>query len=449
MSVRGKLQCGAGHDLDFVAYGRGFQAVKHYSFSGNGNYNGDSDHKAVMLDLVFTGESNADDPIYVNYVGRNACASTPCSDGQSDCDFDHECAGDLICWERTDGETDPRYDTSGIATNADVCVQPGDSAPENSAPEDSTPQDPTPEDEDPIVSDVPIYVEFLGKDTCAASPCSDGQSDCDNNNECQGDLICWQRSNGETDPRYDTSGIAGDADVCIREADITPPDSSNPVTDPEVPVSDAACTNEEFRVATYNILYRNCGGYHDFCNCANDYPANYAASSVRPDIMGTQENGCQVDFGNDMGEPYEVIPYECQSCNHNAIYFNSDTMRYTGVQGVESITSDSYSIRMYSYARMQTAGGFVFWLFNVHNPHEHGNSWGFQGRIAEKMINKWKEVGPSEPAVFTGDFNPHKDGNNWEHYALENGLVKVGESRGGVCGFCDQIYYSAGDFEVA
>jgi len=433
MSVRGKLQCGAGHDLDFVAYGRGFNAVKHYSFSGEGNYNGDSDHKAVMLDLVFTDhESNTDTRTYVTYVGQNACAFAPCSDGQSDCDDNDECQGDLICWQRENGETDPRYDTSGIDYKADVCVQPMDS---------------TPQDDSSISSEGPIYVEFVGKDTCASTPCSNGQSDCDSNSECEGDLICWQRDNGETDPRYDTSGIANDADVCIQEADLTS-DAPNPATDTEAPTSDATCTNEQFRVATYNILYKNCGGYYDFCNCANDSPANYAANSVRPDIMGTQENGCQVDFGNDMGGPYEVIPYECQSCNHNAIYYNSDTIRYTGVQGVESITGDAYAIRMYSYARMQTAGGFVFWLFNVHNPHEHGNSWGFQGKIAEQMISKWKQVGNGEPAVFTGDFNPHKDGNNWEHYALENGLVKVGESSGGVCGFCDQIYHSEGDFEV-
>jgi len=443
-SVRGKLQCGPGHDLDFVAYGRGFHAVKHYSFSGDGNYNGDSDHKAVMLDLVFTDSdgSNVNSPKYVHYVAEDACASSPCSDGQSDCDSDNECEGDLICWQRENGETDPRYDTSGIDYRADVCIQAQDSAPEDATSQDST------QDDNPIISEGPIFVEWVGKDTCADVPCSDGQSDCDNDNECVDDLICWQRNNGETDPRYDTSGIADDADVCIQEAEIMPTDDPNTNSDPEVPISDVDCANEEIRVATYNILYKNCGGYHDFCNCANDSPANYAANSVRPDIMGTQENGCQVDFGNDMGEPYEVIPYECQSCNHNAIYYNSDTIQYTGVQGVESITSDRYSIRMYSYARMQTTGGFVFWLFNVHNPHEHGNSWGFQGRIAEQMINKWNEVGYGEPAVFTGDFNPHKDGNNWEHYALENGLVKVGESSGGVCGFCDQIYYSEGDFEV-
>lgn len=438
MSVRGKLQCGAGHDLDYVAYGRGFHAVKHYSFSGEGNFNGDSDHKAVMLDLVFTDnyEPSVDNRVVVSYLGQDACAFTPCSDGQSDCDNDNECEGDLICWERSNGETDPRYDTSGIEDRADVCVQPIDSVSEDSTPDDSAP------------NDGPIHVEWVGKDTCASVPCSDGQSDCDNNSECEGDLICWQRNSGETDPRYDTSGIPSDADVCIQNSNIEPSDAPNPTTDTDAPVIDAECTNEQFRVATYNILYRNCGGYYDFCNCASSRPANYAAQSVRPDIMGTQENGCQVDFGNDMGEPYKVVPYECQSCNHNAIYYNSDTIQFAGVQGVESIRGDSYSVRMYSYARMRTAGGFVFWLFNVHNPHEHGNSWGFQGRIAEKMINKWKEVGINEPAVFTGDFNPHKDGNNWEHYALDNGLVKVGQSSGGVCGFCDQIYYSAGDFEV-
>jgi len=454
MSVRGKLQCGAGHDLDFVAYGRGFHAVKHYSFSGAGNFNGDSDHKAVMIDLVFTENydpsqlppPSVDSRVVVNFVGRNACASTPCSDGQSDCDSDDECEGDLICWQRSNGETDPRYDTSGVDGTADVCVQPTGSVPDDSTPDNSAPQ-----------NDSPIIVVFVGKDTCGSVACSDGQSDCDNDNECEGDLICWQRNNGETDSRYDTSRIPSNADVCIRSTNIETTDAPNPLAetdDPnpipetEAPIIDAECANEQFRVATYNILYKTCPGYHDSCNCASSGPANYAANSVRPDIMGTQENGCQVDFGNDMGEPYEVVPYTCQSCNHNAIYYNSDTIQYAGVQGVESIVRDNYSDRMFSYARMRTAGGFVFWLFNVHNPHEHGNSRGYQGRIAEQMITKWKEVGNGQPAVFTGDFNPHKDSNNWEHYALEHGLVKVGQSSGGICGFCDQIYFSEGDFEV-
>jgi len=211
----------------------------------------------------------------------------------------------------------------------------------------------------------------------------------------------------------------------------------------------SGCTNEEFRVATYNILYTNCGGYSDYCNCASSSPANYAANNIRPDVLGTQENGCQVDFGNDMGSPYEVVPYTCQSCNHNAIYFNSNNIQYDGVAGVEeTVYRDNYSTRMYSWAKMRTKGGFVFWVFNVHNPHEHGNPSGFQGDIAEQMIDKWQELGGDEPAVFTGDFNPHKDNNRWESYATSHGLTKVGESDGGVCGFCDQIYVSNGDFDI-
>lgn len=209
------------------------------------------------------------------------------------------------------------------------------------------------------------------------------------------------------------------------------------------------CSDEEFRVATYNILYSNCGGYYDFCECASSSPARYAADTIQPDVLGTQENGCQVDFGSDMGAPYQVVPYDCQSCNHNAIYFNSDRIRYGGASGVENTEHrDHYSIRMYSWARMETQTGFAFWIFNVHNPHEHGNPYGFQANIAEQMINKYHEVSNGEPAVFTGDFNPHKDNNQWQRYAEENGLTKAGESSGGVCGFCDQIYFTNGDFEV-
>ena len=55
----------------------------------------------------------------------------------------------------------------------------------------------------------------------------------------------------------------------------------------------------------------------------------------------------------------------------------------------ETVYRDNYSTRMYSWAKMRTKEGFVFWVFNVHNPHEHGNPSGFQGDIAEQMIDKW------------------------------------------------------------
>jgi len=213
--------------------------------------------------------------------------------------------------------------------------------------------------------------------------------------------------------------------------------------------SASECTDEGIRFATYNILYSNCGGYYDYCECASSSPARYAAETVQPDVLGTQENGCQVDFGRDMGNPYEVVPYECQSCNHNAIYYNSERIVFGGVSGVENTRHrDNYSLRMYSWSLLQTQSGFAFWIFNVHNPHEHGNPYGFQANIAEQMINKYHEVSNGEPAVFTGDFNPHKDNNQWQRYAEENGLTKAGQSSGGVCGFCDQIYFTNGDFEV-
>jgi len=433
MSLRGKLQCGPGHDLDFVGYGRNFRAVKHYSFSGAGNYNGDSDHKAVMLDLEFIDGSSstipvepvpAGDLITATWVGRDSCQpSSPCNDGESDCDLNSDCAGDLICWERTNGETDPRYDTSNINSDADVCIRPESS-------------------ED--VSNV-TYVQWLGPDACADSPCGDGESDCDKDSECQGDLICWERTYGETDPRYDTSGINANADVCIRP--LSDSDSSTDASPPSTdPASDSAqsCTGEEIVVATYNIMYTTCPGYYNGCQCSNTGPSNYAADTVQPDILGTQENGCQVDFGVEMGSPYAVTPYDCQQCNHNAIYYNSGNTEYAGASGYEEITRDSYSVRMYSWVRVKTKGGFYFWVFNTHLPHTYGS----HEDIAKQMINKWNLLAGGEPAVFIGDFNPHKDNDAWEKYAVDHGLTKVGSGSGGVCGFCDQIYYSTGDFKV-
>merc|ERR1719281_907688 len=99
---------------------------------------------------------------------------------------------------------------------------------------------------------------------------------------------------------------------------------------------------------------------------------------------------------------------------------------------------------MYSWVRVKTKGGFYFWVFNTHLPHKYGS----HEDIAKQMINKWNLLASGEAAVFIGDFNPHKDNDAWEKYVVDHGLTKVGSGSGGVCGFCDQIYYSTGDFTV-
>ena len=60
-------------------------------------------------------------------------------------------------------------------------------------------------------------VEALGINGCSAlSPCEDGQGDCDNDNECFGNLHCFKRQNGELRDGYDFSNANLGLDVCVR-----------------------------------------------------------------------------------------------------------------------------------------------------------------------------------------------------------------------------------------
>lgn len=449
MNVRGRLNCG-NPNLDFIGYGKNFELVGHYGFGGTGS-RGDSDHKSVVLDLRFADRAvTPSQPAtcvqtssrcmqHIDWALRNGRKNQPhlypefeavtgaslssastqdmikyfhCKNVHGDdCGSDlPPCCGDDACQcgessESSSGCTDGFSNVKLQCGGCKVLTQ-------------STSTHPT----------CNAFCQAQGR-TCVSAA-----EEVDNN--------CQVKSTHNCDTDFSLMGTSDALCECSQDA-------FQPTESEELTQTPGECVEEEITIATYNILYKNCGGYYDNCKCSNSSPARYAANSIMPDILGTQENGCQVDFGNDMGDKYEVVPYDCQSCNHNAIYFNKNKIEYANQRGVENtVYRDSYSLRMYSWSRMQTKNGFAFWVFNVHNPHEHGNPRGFQGKIAEQMINKWKSVSNGEPAVFTGDFNPHKDSNSWERYATANGLTKAGQSSGGVCGFCDQVYYSSGDFEV-
>lgn len=59
------------------------------------------------------------------------------------------------------------------------------------------------------------------------------------------------------------------------------------------------------------------------------------------------------------------------------------------------------------------------------------------------MLKKLESLGGG-PALFTGDFNSHKDNNNWEKYAVKHGLELAGK-----CAHwsIDQIYFTENHWE--
>ena len=62
--------------------------------------------------------------------GYTGCTSTaPCSHGQGDCDSDDDCAGSLICFQRSYGELMPGLDFDRVRFDFDVCVDMGNYPP--------------------------------------------------------------------------------------------------------------------------------------------------------------------------------------------------------------------------------------------------------------------------------------------------------------------------------
>lgn len=104
-------------------------------------------------------------------------ADCPCAEDEGDCDNNDECAGDLVCVHDVGNAI-------GQHRLMDVCRRPGQNCQGN----------------------LPLW----HWDYCnAACPCAEGQGDCDNNNECAGNLICRHNIG-------DQYGRASSIDVCVQ-----------------------------------------------------------------------------------------------------------------------------------------------------------------------------------------------------------------------------------------
>ena len=78
---------------------------------------------------------------------------------------------------------------SAILSGTDYCVDPGGSSP--SPPTGSPPSSPT---------NLP-YRDFKGSEYCQPwRKCGVCEGDCDNDDDCEGDLICKQRDEGDSIP---------------------------------------------------------------------------------------------------------------------------------------------------------------------------------------------------------------------------------------------------------
>eukprot|EP00535_Pseudo-nitzschia_heimii_P009512 CAMPEP_0197184460 /NCGR_PEP_ID=MMETSP1423-20130617/9936_1 /TAXON_ID=476441 /ORGANISM="Pseudo-nitzschia heimii, Strain UNC1101" /LENGTH=551 /DNA_ID=CAMNT_0042635273 /DNA_START=86 /DNA_END=1741 /DNA_ORIENTATION=+ len=109
---------------------------------------------------------------------------------QGDCDFDEECEGNLICFKRNEDTINIPgcIGSDRIGENIDVCINP------NKLPKEAT---------------------LIAWDASNLQEC---QGDCDFDNECEGNLICFKRNEEKiVTPGCTGSDLIGaNVDVCIN-----------------------------------------------------------------------------------------------------------------------------------------------------------------------------------------------------------------------------------------
>jgi len=105
-------------------------------------------------------------------TGRCCTAASPCVEGEGDCDNDQECGGDMVC-----GNNNCQQFSSIFHPKDDCCVKP-----------------PPPVEDFTNIVDLSPRCQGRNVDTgrccTAASPCVEGEGDCDNDQECGGDMVC-------------------------------------------------------------------------------------------------------------------------------------------------------------------------------------------------------------------------------------------------------------------
>lgn len=115
-------------------------------------------------------------------VGNNGFPSDafPLGLCEGDCDTDEECGDGLVCHQRNKGDPTPGCSSSSstLASEVDFCVYPS----KNSS--NVTP------------------IKRVGNDGAPSSafPLGLCEGDCDTNDDCEGDLVCYQRSKYESVP---------------------------------------------------------------------------------------------------------------------------------------------------------------------------------------------------------------------------------------------------------
>jgi hypothetical protein len=207
---------------------------------------------------------------------------------EADCDSDFECADGLICYTRSKGSPS----VPGCSGNADEI---GDAS-----------------------EDFCIFpeVQLAGDGNDALSVC---QADCDSNSDCEGDLVCYQRSKGSMGVPGCSGNVNeignGDEDFCIVAS-----------------ASFAALAMVEIGLDGMQVCQGDCDKDRDCAGSLVCYQRSKGISRV-PGCRGNAD-----DFG-DGSEDFCVHPLAVVSPGLEIATYSSDSSRETGIIVAVSIVS--------------------------------------------------------------------------------------------------------------
>ena len=175
------------------------------------------DQTKKLKDVKFVSKEHRKLIDVVGYGGTPSSLFLPLGQCEGDCDEDFDCADGFICFQRNGGDAVPGCNGGeSISIGTDFCIDPADVSESPGPNNPTTPQS-----------------RRWGKGIC------DG--DCDDDSDCAGDLICYQRKKGDAaPPQCPNINTNTQIDYCVEPEQRAPtgaaPVYTAPVYIPTAPV---------------------------------------------------------------------------------------------------------------------------------------------------------------------------------------------------------------------
>eukprot|EP00980_Cylindrotheca_fusiformis_P000752 scaffold175_cov153-Cylindrotheca_fusiformis.AAC.4 len=165
--------------------------------------------------------------------------SFPLGRCEGDCDDDDDCEGGLVCFQRDANESVPGCSGGGKDNSrTDYCVRSTESPPPTNDPSPNPTPAPTLSQGTPPPTPAPTpgpTHHILPLKITQSFPLGRCEGDCDDDDDCEGGLICFQRDENESVPGCSGGGKDNSrTDYCVRSTE-SPPPTSKPSSAPGSP----------------------------------------------------------------------------------------------------------------------------------------------------------------------------------------------------------------------